>query len=120
LKEEILMRRTICILLAAAAAASAQADIHAVKPGERSAARHAGIHIGKDLNLKGLLLSCSALVSAARENTTISLALLETCSDAAKPGETLPPSGDKPKITGESTVSGAGACSVVGEAGRSC
>jgi hypothetical protein len=117
------MRRTFCIvLLAAAAAMPAQADIRHGKPLDRPIVRHAVKHPGKALNIKGLgakdaFAGCSALIAAGRDE--IPPGLIATCIEASPPVRS-PPSAQQPRIAGPSIVAGPGACSVIGEVGRSC
>ena len=119
------MHRTICIALAAAfAAAPAQADIRQGKPIDRPAPRHSAEHTGKGLSMREFFPGCAAVFAASRTKAMIPLIWLEKCADASRPDEPAPaespPAGQQPKIAGPSIVRGPGACSVVGEVGRSC
>jgi hypothetical protein len=111
------MRRTFCIvLLAAAAAMPAHADIRHGKPLDRLITRHAVKHPGKEPGAKDAFTACSALIAADRDE--ISPALIEACIEASAPRS--PPASQQPRIAGPSIVAGPGACSVIGEVGRSC
>jgi hypothetical protein len=124
------MHRTICIALAVAfAAASAEADIRKVKPADRPTFRHAGIHHGKGPGVRELFSDCAAFIAAGRAKVMIPQIWIENCADISQTLESLPPESlpaeappvaQQPRINGPSTVTGPGACSVIGEVGRSC
>jgi hypothetical protein len=117
------MRRIFCtVLVAAAAAASAQADIRPVKPLDQLAFRHEAK--SPDKGPRDPFSDCAAFIAAARAKGMNPLILTEKCADASQgpefPPAESPPAGQQPKINGPSIVTGPGACSVIGEVGRSC
>lgn len=117
------MFRSLFIVLLAAAAAPAHADVRHGKMFNRELIRR---YEAKRPDIEGRMkdapAACSAIIASDPDEAALlrRLAMLGQCLTAiSPPAEAGSPSQER-TIAGPSIVMGRGACSVVGEVGRSC
>jgi hypothetical protein len=74
--------------------------------------------------VRELFSDCTAFIAAGRAKVMIPQIWIEKCADISEAPETqraeARPVAQQRRINGPSIVTGPGACSVIGEVGRSC